>query len=168
MSGTLNKVILIGNLGRDPEVRYLADGTAVASFSIATSENWTDKNSGEKKERTEWHRIVVWRQGAELAGQYLFKGSKVLIQGKMQTREWEDKEGVKRYTTEIVADPFGGMVFLSPKKSTSDGYHYQGGGEPPGGYAQAPPGAQRPQQGGPRLRPMQPELPNTMDDDIPF
>ena len=171
MSGTLNKVILIGNLGRDPEVRYLADGTAVASFSIATSENWTDKNSGEKRERTEWHRIVVWRQGAELAGQYLSKGSKVCITGKLQTREWEDKEGVKRYTTEIVADPFGGMIFLTSKKSTSDGYHYQGGGEPPGGYAQAPPGTSQQQgrgQQGRRPAPMQPDLPNTMDDDIPF
>lgn len=176
MSGTLNHVMLIGNLGRDPEVRYLADGTAVASFSIATSENWTDKNTGEKKERTEWHRIVVWRQGAELAGQYLSKGSKVCIKGKLQTRQWEDKDGNDRYTTEIVADPFGGMIFLSSKKSSqSNGYHYQGGVEPPGGYAQGPPSTaqQRPQPGQQRGA-TQPEFPygggpaSDDDSDIPF
>lgn len=163
--GSLNLIQIIGYCGRDPETRYLADGTAVTTISVATTETWKDKNTGEKREETEWHRCVAWRQLGELAGQYLSKGSQVYFSGRSKTRKWEDKEGVERYTTEIVVDK---MVFLSPKKSTSDGYHYQGGGEPPGGYAQAPPGAQRPQQGGPRPRPMPPDLPNTMDDDIPF
>ncbi len=98
----VNKVILVGNLGQDPEVRYMADGTAVASFSIATSETWKDKQTGEKKERTEWHRIVPWKQLAELCRKYLSKGRQVYIEGKLQTRSWE-KDGVTRYTTEIVA-----------------------------------------------------------------
>lgn len=99
---SVNKVILIGNLGRDPEVRYTADGVAVANFSIATSEQWKDKN-GEKQERTEWHRIVAWRRLGEICGEYLRKGSQVFIEGKLQTRSWEDRDGVKRYITEVVA-----------------------------------------------------------------
>jgi single-strand DNA-binding protein len=163
MSQSVNKVILIGNLGKDPEVRYMADGTAVANFNIATSETWKDKNSGEKREKTEWHRIVVWRQAAEIAGQYLAKGAKVCIIGKLQTREWEDKEGVKRYITEVVADPYGGMVMLSSAKS-SGGSAHRGGGEPPGGYAQEPPRASaRPPQSGVR-----PPSQATFEDDIPF
>ncbi len=98
----VNKAILIGNLGRDPEVRYTTDGTAVATFSIATSDNWTDKTSGEKKERTEWHRIVAWRRLGEICGEYLSKGRQVYVEGKLQTRSWE-KDGVTRYTSEIVA-----------------------------------------------------------------
>ena len=99
----INKVILIGNLGNDPEVRYTPSGDAVANFSIATSEEWKDKNSGEKKERTEWHRIVAWRRLGEICGEYLSKGSKVYIEGRLQTRKWEDRDGNSRYTTEIVA-----------------------------------------------------------------
>ncbi|MBI5551433.1 MAG: single-stranded DNA-binding protein [Desulfobacterales bacterium] len=98
----VNKVILLGNLGQDPEIRYMADGTAVTNFSIATSETWKDKQTGEKKERTEWHRVVAWRQLGELCGKYLAKGRQVYIEGKLQTRSWE-KDGVTRYTTEIVA-----------------------------------------------------------------
>ena len=100
----VNKSIIIGRLGRDPEMKYTQDGTAVASFSVATSETWTDKPTGEKKERTEWHRIVAWRKLAEICGEYLKKGSQVYIEGRLQTRSWEDKSsGEKRYTTEIVA-----------------------------------------------------------------
>ncbi len=99
----VNKVILIGRLGRDPEVRYTPDGTAIANFSIATSEEWKDKASGEKKEKTEWHRIVAWRRLGEICGEYLSKGRQVYIEGSLQTREWEDQEGNKRWTTEIVA-----------------------------------------------------------------
>ncbi|MFQ5484233.1 MAG: single-stranded DNA-binding protein [Desulfobacterales bacterium] len=99
----INKVILVGRLGRDPEVRYTPDGTAVANFSIATSEEWKDKGTGEKKERTEWHRIVAWRRLGEICGEYLSKGRQVYIEGRIQSREWEDKEGNKRNTTEIVA-----------------------------------------------------------------
>ena len=96
---SINKVILIGRLGRDPEIRYTPNGDAVANFSIATSENWKDKNTGEKKEKTEWHRLVAFRRRAEIIGEYLTKGSLIYIEGKLQTREWDDKEGVKRYTT---------------------------------------------------------------------
>ena len=110
----LNKVILIGNLGRDPEVRYTPDGTAVANFSIATSDEWTDKGTGEKQERTEWHRIVAFRRLGEICGEYLSKGRQVYIEGKLQTREWQDKEGNKRYTTEIVASQ---MLMLGPRGS---------------------------------------------------
>ena len=97
----VNKVILIGSLGKDPECRYMPNGDAVANFSIATSEQWKDKQSGEKQEKTEWHRIVLWRRLGEIAGEYLHKGSKVYIEGKLQTRQWE-KDGTKHYTTEIV------------------------------------------------------------------
>ncbi len=102
MSG-VNKVILVGRLGKDPEVRYTPSGAAVANFSLATSEEWKDKNTGEKQERTEWHRIVAWRRLGEICGEYLRKGSQIYIEGKLQTRSWEDRDGNKRYTTEIVA-----------------------------------------------------------------
>lgn len=99
----VNKVILIGRLGSDPEVRYTPSGVAVANFSIATSEEWKDKTTGEKKEQTEWHKIVVWRRLAEICGEYLHKGRQVYIEGRLQTRSWEDKDGNKRWTTEILA-----------------------------------------------------------------
>ena len=99
---SLNKVLLIGNLGSDPETRFTPSGAQVANFSLATSESWNDKD-GQRQERTEWHRIVLWRRLAEIAGQYLKKGSKVYIEGKLQTRSWEDQQGHKRQTTEIVA-----------------------------------------------------------------
>jgi single-strand DNA-binding protein len=99
----INKVILIGNLGGDPEIRYTPQGNAVANFRLATNESWTDKN-GQKQERTEWHRIVVWGKLAELCGEYLQKGRQVYLEGKLQTREWTDKENRKNYTTEIVAN----------------------------------------------------------------
>jgi len=99
----INKAILIGRLGSDPEVRYTPSGVAVANFNIATSEEWKDKDSGEKKERTEWHRIVAWRKLGEICGEYLSKGRQVYIEGRIQTSSWEDKDGNKRYTTEIVA-----------------------------------------------------------------
>lgn len=98
----MNKAILIGNLGKDPEVRYTPSGTAVANFSIATSESWKDKESGEKRERTEWHRIVAWGKLAEICGEYLHKGKQVYVEGRIQTRDWEDNDGIKRYTTEII------------------------------------------------------------------
>src|SRR4030042_7218180 len=101
--GGVNKVIVIGRLGRDPENRYTPDGTAVANFSIATSEEWKDKATGGKKERTEWHRIVAYRKLAEICSEYLSKGKQVYIEGRIQTREWEDRDKNKRYTTEIVA-----------------------------------------------------------------
>lgn len=111
MSG-LNKVMLIGYLGQDPDTRYVESGDAVTNISIATSEKWKDKNTGEQKERTEWHRIVMWRRLAEIAAEYLRKGSQVYVEGKLQTRRWEDKEGNTRYTTEVVAHQ---MVMLGGK-----------------------------------------------------
>lgn len=108
MAGGVNKAILIGNLGADPEVRFTPGGQAVANFRIATSESWTDKN-GQKQERTEWHRIVVWGKLAELCGEYLAKGRQCYVEGRLQTREWTDKEGKKNYTTEVVANQ---VVFL--------------------------------------------------------
>ena len=143
MSG-INKVILIGRLGQDPEVRYTPDGTAVANFSIATSEEWKDKNSGEKKERTEWHRIVAWRRLGEICGEYLSKGRQVYIEGRIQTRSWDDKDGNKRYTTEIVASD---VQFLGGRDSA----------------AAAGPSAGSQDAGGPPLSPQGPQ-----DDDIPF
>jgi len=100
---SVNRVILVGNLGRDPETRYMPNGEAVTNFSIATTETWKDK-SGEKKEATEWHRITMYRKLAEIAAEYLKKGSSVYIEGKLQTRKWTDKDGVEKYTTEVVAD----------------------------------------------------------------
>jgi len=102
----VNKVILVGNLGRDPEIRYTQGGTPVANFTMATSDRWTDQATGERKERTEWHRIVVWGKQAEIAGEYLRKGKQVYVEGSLQTREWTDREGNKRYTTEVKAQTF--------------------------------------------------------------
>lgn len=104
MARGVNKVILVGNLGRDPEVRYSPNGSAVANVTLATSESWKDKNSGEKQEKTEWHRIVFFGRLAEIAGEYLKKGAQIYVEGRLQTRKWQDKEGHERYTTEIVAN----------------------------------------------------------------
>lgn len=114
MSRGINKVILVGRLGQSPEVRYSAQGTAVCNLSLATGESWKDKNTGQAQERTEWHRIVLYGKLAEVAGQYLSKGSKVYIEGKLQTREWE-RDGIKRYTTEVVVDMQGRMQMLDSK-----------------------------------------------------
>ena len=142
MANGLNKAILIGNLGRDPEVRYTPSGLAVANFNIATSETWTNKE-GEKETRTEWHRIVAFGKLGEICGEYLAKGKQIYIEGRIQTRDWEDKDGVKRYTTEIVASQ---MIMLGSRDS-ADAYK-------PGG----------PDAGGGPASPIQaPE-----DDDIPF
>ncbi|MEM9242849.1 MAG: single-stranded DNA-binding protein [Pseudomonadota bacterium] len=113
----INKVILIGNLGADPEVRYMPNGNAVANMRLATSESWKDKNTGETQERTEWHRITLYRRLGEIAGEYLKKGSKVYIEGRLQTRDWEDKDGNKRYTTEVIAD---NMQMLDSRGSSGD------------------------------------------------
>lgn len=112
---SLNRVQIIGNLGRDPETRYGANGDAVTNIAVATTESWKDKTSGEKKEKTEWHRVTFYRQLAEIAGQYLKKGSTVYLEGQLQTRKWTDKENIERYTTEIVADKMQ-MLGGSPKQ----------------------------------------------------
>lgn len=103
MARGINKVILVGNLGKDPEVRYTADGRAIANITVATSEQWTDKQSGQKQEKTEWHRVVMFNRLGEIAGEYLKKGSQVYIEGKLQTRKWQGQDGQDRYTTEVVA-----------------------------------------------------------------
>ena len=123
----MNKVILTGNLGADPEVRYTQNGTPVATFSLATTERWKDKD-GNKQESTEWHRIVAWRRLAEIAGEYLAKGSKVLVEGRMVTRKWKDQSGVERYTTEVVLSGAKAVLeMLSPSSGS-------GHGQPPEGY----------------------------------
>ncbi|MDR2174286.1 MAG: single-stranded DNA-binding protein [Burkholderiales bacterium] len=116
---SVNKVILLGNLGRDPEMRYTTDGAAICSFSIATSDQWRDKNSGEKQERTEWHRIVLFGRTAEIAGEYLKKGRPVYIEGRLQTKKWTDKDGIERYTTEIVGDRMQ-LIGSGDRSGTSD------------------------------------------------
>lgn len=108
----INKVILVGNLGKDPEVRYMPNGNAVANFSVATSESWKDKNTGQENDRTEWHKIVVFGKLAEICGEYLRKGSQIYIEGKLQTRKWQDKSGNDNYTTEIVIEHGGTMQML--------------------------------------------------------
>ena len=113
----VNKVILIGNLGKDPEVRYAPDGRAITNVTVATSETWKDKNSGETKEKTEWHRVVMFGRLAEIAGEYLRKGSKVYFEGKLQTRKWQDQAGQDKYTTEVVLDPFTGVMQMLDSRS---------------------------------------------------
>lgn len=115
---SVNKAILIGNLGRDPEMRALQDGTLVANLSLATSESWKDKNSGERKEKTEWHRVTIFGKVAEVAEKYLRKGSKVYLEGQIQTRKWTDQSGNDRYTTEIVLQPFRGQLTMLGDKPT--------------------------------------------------
>ena len=130
----VNKAIVLGNLGQDPEVRYTQGGQAVASFSVATSETFNDKN-GERQERTEWHRIVAWGKTAELCGEYLRKGRQVYVEGRLQTRNWEDKDGQKRYTTEIVAQ---NVQFLGGRQDSAGDSMGGGGGERPQRSAPAP------------------------------
>ena len=161
MARGINKVILIGNLGTDPEVRYMPQGGAVANLTVATSESWTDKATNEKKEQTEWHRVVIYQRLAEIAGEYLRKGSKVYLEGKLKTRKWTDKDGVERYTTEIVANE------LQMLDGRGDGQQQGGGmgGGQQGGYQQRAPqqqapaqqagGYQQPQQGGYQQAPAQ-------------
>ena len=123
MARGINKVILVGNLGRDPEVRYAASGAAVANVTIATSESWKDKNSGEKQERTEWHRIVFFGRLAEIASEYLKKGSQIYVEGRLQTRKWQDKDGNDRYTTEVVANEMQMLGSRGGASAPADNYN---------------------------------------------
>lgn len=156
----VNKVIIVGNLGKDPDVKYMPSGGAVANLTIATSETWKDKNSGEPQEKTEWHRVVMFGRLGEIAGEYLRKGSKIYIEGKLQTRKWQDNNGQDRYTTEIVASE---MQMLDSRGA--------GGGQDQsyGGAQQQPRGQQ---QSRPRGQPQQQPAPagdfGDFDDDIPF
>lgn len=154
MARGINKVILIGNLGKDPETRYMPSGGAVANVTIATSDSWKDKQSGQMQERTEWHNVVFFNRLAEIAGEYLKKGSKVYVEGRLQTRKWQDKNGNDRYTTEIVASE---MQMLDAKGG--GGGSYTSGGSD-GGQQQYD---QAPQNSGPA-----PAADDDFDDDIPF
>ena len=149
----INKVILIGNLGQDPEIRYTSGGMAIATLSLATSESWRDKQTGEQKERTEWHRVVLVGKLAEVAGQYLKKGSQVYVEGKLQTRKWQDQSGQDRYTTEVQVDSFTGVLQM-----------LGGNG---GGKQQGASGQPRPTQQ-PAQSPAYTEPPIDYDDDLPF
>jgi single-strand DNA-binding protein len=158
---SVNKVILVGNLGADPETRYMPNGDAVANIRLATTESWKDKASGEKKEITEWHRVVFYRKLAEIVGQYLKKGSAVYIEGRIRTRKWQDKEGQERYTTEIEANE---MQMLGGRQSmgASSGGEAEYGGSMPssGGAPAAATTRQAPAKKAPSF--------DDMDDDIPF
>lgn len=162
MASGLNKVQLIGNLGKDPEIRYTPSGTAVANFSIATSEQWTDKATQEKKQRTEWHRIVFWGNQAEIIGQYLIKGRQVFVEGKLQTRKWTDNNNVDRYTTEIIGREFlmlGGRNDNQQPAAGGNGNANQ----------QGVPNQQNSNAGTGSFQPNEYSgLPGGMDDDIPF
>ena len=157
---SVNKVILIGNLGQDPEVKYMPSGGAVANISIATTENWKDKASGEKKEKTEWHRVVFFNRLAEIVGEYLRKGSSVYIEGQLRTRKWQDQSGADRYSTEIVARE---MTMLGGKAGGSSDF------SPPPQQQQAQQGGGAPQQQQ-AASPAQsaPQNFDNFDDDIPF
>jgi len=154
---SVNKVMLLGNLGRDPEVRTFPNGDSVCNFSIATSTSWKDKDSGEKKEKTEWHNIVMYRKLAEIAGEYLKKGSSVFVEGSLQTRKWQTKEGQDRYTTEIVADT---MQMLGGKDNRNNSSN-----EPDDNYNQEPDRTSQTKESSSVSSEPSLELP---DDDIPF
>jgi single-strand DNA-binding protein len=162
MARGVNRVTLIGTCGQDPEVRFLPNGNAVTNLSLATSEQWTDKQTGQKVEKTEWHRVSMFGKVAEIAGEYLRKGSQVYIEGKLQTREWE-KDGIKRYTTEIVVDMQGTMQLLGGKPQ--DGNQQQSAARQQPQQRQQPAGQQsRPQQSAPQPAPDF----DSFDADIPF
>ncbi|MEL0035572.1 MAG: single-stranded DNA-binding protein [Gammaproteobacteria bacterium] len=158
----INKVILVGNLGQDPEVKYMPNGDAVVNISIATSETWQDKASGENREKTEWHRVVMFRRLGEIAGEYLKKGSKVYIEGKLQTRKWQAQDGSDRYTTEVVAND---MQMLDSRGQGGMGGGAASAGAAAGGFS-APQSA--PQSAAPAKQPATPSTNDVFDDDIPF
>lgn len=150
----INKVILVGNLGQDPEVRYTPSGSAVTSLSLATSESWKDKNTGQMQEKTEWHRISLFGKLAEIAGEYLRKGSQIYIEGKLQTRKWQDKQGQDRYTAEVVVDGFNGVMQMLGASGQSG--HAQAQNRPDKHQKQRPP---QQQDNG---------FNDSFDDDLPF
>ncbi|MDJ0876819.1 MAG: single-stranded DNA-binding protein [Desulfobacterales bacterium] len=170
MAAGVNKVILVGHLGRDPEVRYTQDGRPICNFTMATTEQWRDKNSGERRDKTEWHRIVVFGKLAEICGEYLSKGRQVYIEGKLQTRKWQGQDGQDRWTTEVVVDINGTMQMLGSRGDSAGGGGggggYRQGGAPGGGggggYQQGGPSG-----GGPGGDYGQPSYPDN-EDDIPF
>ena len=183
MAGSVNKVILVGNLGKDPEARSFANGGKVVSFSIATSENWRDKASGERKEKTEWHNISIFSEGlAKVAEQYLRKGSKVYLEGQLETRKWQDQSGNDRYTTDVVLRQFNSSVVLLDARGDGGGSGGGGGGGArggsgfddggfgSGGYAGGGGSSGGPagRGGGSQSRPAPAAFETDLDDDVPF
>jgi len=164
MAGSVNKVILVGNLGADPEIRRLNSGEPVVNLSVATSETWRDKNSGDRRERTEWHRVVIFNENlAKVAENYLKKGSKVYIEGQLQTRKWQDQSGQDKYTTEIVLQRFRGDLQMLDSRGEGEGSYGGGGGgrqQVGGGYDGGQGGGSQPSGGNDFVR--------DMDDEIPF
>jgi len=161
MARGVNKVILVGNVGGDPETRYLPNGNAVTNITLATSDSWKDKQTGQLQERTEWHRVVFFGKVAEIAGEYLRKGSQVYVEGRLQTRKWQDQSGQDRYTTEIVVDMNGTMQLLGGRGNAGDD------------APRAPRAPREPQQAQSRPAPQQPAAQpapdyDSFDDDIPF
>jgi len=158
MAGSVNKVILVGNLGRDPEVKHTGDGSPIVNLSVATSETWRDKGSGERKERTEWHRVVIFNERlGEVAQKYLKKGSKVYLEGQLQTRKWQDQSGQDRYTTEVVLGRFRGELTMLDGRAEGGA---MSGGDDMGGDV--------PMRAAPAARSRQPAPAGDIDDEIPF
>lgn len=153
MARGINKVIIVGNLGQDPETRYMPSGSAVTNFTVATNESWKDKQTGEQKERTEWHRVAMFNRLAEIAAEYLRKGSQVYVEGKLRTRKWQDRDGNDRYTTEIIADE---MQMLGGRGGSGGGFSSDGGS---GGSGRS---------GGSGGNQPPPPPADDFDDDIPF
>jgi len=153
----INKVILVGNLGAKPEIKYASNGNAISNLSVATSESWTDKNTGQKQERTEWHRVSLFGKVAEIAGQYLDKGSKVYVEGKLQTRKWQDQSGQDRYTTEVVISGFSGTLQMLDRRDDSNSPM----------QSQSQPQSQ-PAQNGQQAPTITPVAQDEFEDDIPF
>jgi single-strand DNA-binding protein len=139
MAGSVNKVILVGNLGRDPEIRYTQDNKKIANLNVATSDSWKDKNTGERREKTEWHRVVIFSEGlANIAEKYLRKGSKVYLEGQLQTRKWQDKDGIDRYTTEVVLQGFSANLTMLDGREGGGGGDFGGESGGGGGYDEGP------------------------------
>ena len=160
MAGSVNKVILVGNLGRDPEIRTTNDGTKVANLSLATSENWRDRNTGERRERTEWHRVVIFNDRlVDVVEKYLNKGSKIYIEGQLQTRKWTDRDGQERYTTEVVLQRFRGELTMLDSRGGGGDFGGGGGGGDFGGGQDFGGGGGGSSSGGGG---------GDLDDDIPF
>ena len=172
MAGSVNKVILIGNLGRDPEIRSTQDGTRIAHMSVATSENWRDRNTGERRERTEWHRVVIFDDKlVEVVERYVKKGSKLYLEGQLQTRKWTDQSGQDRYTTEVVLQRFRSQLTMLDPRGSGEGQGGEGqggggygGGSGGGGPSEGGGGSSEGGGGGPERGP----APEDLDDEIPF
>ena len=160
MANSLNRATLIGNVGRDPDTRYMPSGDAVCNLSVATSEKWKDRNTGEQKENTDWHRVAIFGRLAEIATQYVSKGSRIYVAGKLRTRKWQDRDGNDRYTTEVIVDNFRGELILLDSRGD------QGGGQ---GGQRGQSGQQQQRGGQPQQRQRQ-QAPahDDLDDDIPF